>query len=122
MAALPDWLVAHITTTTGMPPGGRYLVRWWCRGCRAMVLIGPDDDWAANLVSVDLVPIDSPEAEQRVLAEGRGSYALRRHGERSYLRRRDHWQIEGSPAGSQQTRGPLSYLVLAEHRCPEVAA
>lgn len=113
---LPDWLVDHITVTTGLAPGARYVQRHRCGRCRVIVLVGLDDEVCANTAVVDPVPITAVE-ERQERADGRKTYALKHRGRRLYLVRRNQWQVAGSPAGSAKPYGPLGYVVVADHQC-----
>lgn len=119
MPELPSWLVDHIATKTGAPPGARFVVRRRCTSCRALVLVGPDFDFAAVDATVDPEPLVRPVEEARVVIAGRATYALRRHGRRLFLTRRDHWQMKRTPAGSQPTSGARGYVIVADHACRE---
>lgn len=119
MAKLPTWLVDQITMKTGAPPGAEYLVRRKCTRCKALVFVGHDGPWAALITVVDPAPLLSQTEEDRVISEGRKTYAMRRRDRRLFLRRRSEWNRVRSPAGSQSIDGPLGYLVVPEHRCWE---
>lgn len=116
---LPQWLVDHVNTRSGAPPGAGRLVRRRCAHCQAIVLVGLDAAVAALPVVVDPEPITSSEDEEWARAAGRRSYALRRRGKSLRLQRRDQWMRARTPAGSQDTDGASGYLVVAEHTCRE---
>ena len=80
-----------------------------CRQCRADVLRGLDDMWAAGPIEVDPTPL-SPLGEALALLAGRRTIACEHwHGLR--FTRRSHWQITSRPAGT--FRGD----VYASHLC-----
>lgn len=80
-----------------------------CPGCNQWVITGLDDVRAALTVRINPVPL-TRAGEARALMSGAGTFALQRiPGNKYAIRRRDHWQIEGSPADKCQ--------VYAEHSC-----
>lgn len=86
-----------------------------CRSCKTPVLIGPNDDLAAFIVTVDPTPL-SLLGEALALLAGRDTYHLRAtRGGGRYLNRRDRWQIAGQPAGSSERLWPFD--VVAGHVC-----
>ena len=80
-----------------------------CPGCNQWVITGLDDVRAALTVRINPVPL-TRAGEARALMSGAGTFALQRiPGNKYAIRRRDHWQIEGSPADKCH--------VYAEHSC-----
>jgi hypothetical protein len=83
-------------------------------GCGARVLVGMSDDWCASVVRTDVYPL-GPFGEMLARLQVRGSYDLRREGERWRFYIRDHWHIRGRPAG--QVAPTWRADVVADHWC-----
>ena len=111
-----DRVAALIDSRTGLAvstAGGRdqaSVLR--CKVCRSLVLVGLDEEALALTARAEVAEL-TPAAELAALLAGRMTYRLHRDpAGRWRLRRRDHWQIAGSPAGV--------VTVVAEHRCGEL--
>jgi hypothetical protein len=109
----PDRAVAAILATrTGQDftTAGSYdRARWRpCPTCRAWTLVGLDDHVAGIPVRVDPGPLTRSD-EAAVLLDGRATFALIPDGTRLRIRRRDRWQIAGTPADRTHA--------VAEHSC-----
>jgi hypothetical protein len=98
---------------------GRYARKVTCRKCGQPAWSGLDNDLAAHHVLASPEVLD-PASELASVLAGVATYALKSRAGRLVLIRRDHWQINGTPAGSPG-RGGASFDVVAEHRCVEVA-
>lgn len=107
---IPAWLDQHIRTHTGAAPGARNANPHRCRTCRAQVLTGLDNDWAALDATADPTPLGH-QGEALAHLTGLTTYALRRRGNRYQLTRRDRWQVP------TRRNWPTSYDVVAQHQC-----
>lgn len=85
-----------------------------CRDCSALTLVGLSEDSCAHIATADATPL-SPYGEMVARLAGLATYDLHREGSGLRLYQRDHWGIEGRPAGE------LVYCwrvdVVADHRC-----
>ena len=66
-----------------------------CPRCRAVVLVGPDDDVAALVAVVDPDPIPAAQ-EWLALVAGRPTYTLHPRGPVQVLNARTHWGIRAN--------------------------
>lgn len=112
MTALPKYVADHIAATTGLDvtvaAGRDNATIGPCPRCQDPTLVGLDDNVAAMTARADWRLL-TPSDELTALLASRRTYRLHRHGRRLRLRVRDHWQIEGQPAGVVD--------VVAEHAC-----
>jgi hypothetical protein len=111
---MPLWLEQAITVKTGVAPGMRNATPDRCRHCHASTLTGLDDDHAAFIAHVNPTPINAV-GEALARLHNLRTYALRSQGGKLQLHIRDHWQINGSPAGS--THSILRFDTVADHSC-----
>lgn len=114
MSQMPAHLVRHLVEVGRLDADGinRRAHASQCQKCRAVVMVGLDDDKCAMTVRVDPVPL-TPVGELEVLLAGRRTYDLGWSAERGYrVDPRSAAHIAAAPAGSSPAAD-----VVGEHRC-----
>ena len=111
---IPDWLAKHLEDTgkLGRDRIGRAARAHRCKHCGRYILTGLDNDLCAGVAHADPTPL-SPLGEALALIGNRRTYTLHQTPDRLELQIRDHWQIQGNPAGTRHD-------VLPEHTCEAV--